>query len=181
MEQLVKTAKLGNMGAKEEIIESFTPFILNLSSSYRIYGYEFHDRVSECYKSLLISILHYDITKCNFVSYCVTSIRNTLRNIYRNVNRRGHFEGATSITLTLELENFLKDDLNIEEDVCHCEYLSFLSGCLLMLSEEEREIINWIFYEGGTVKSFSHKYNITYYKADLRKKNALFKLKNILN
>ncbi len=181
VEQLVYELKNENINTTEEIIELFSPFIINLAKRTYINGYTFEDIKSECYKSLLYALNKYKVGNKSFAKYAFTAIRNNLNDLIRR--RISHYEsdGQCALTLTDNLEYILVSE---DEPLCETAYknicFSTLKNIISTLNKDEKELLTFIYVQNKSLASYSVLKNINYYKARYLREQLLKKLKQKL-
>ena len=185
IEKLVKNSKDGDEISKEKLVKEFTPYILNLCSKTFIHGYEFSDLENECFKSLFKCVSPYKLENHRFVAYATNGIKNSIYDLIRKSQNRKKFDGNESLIITDEFQdNLICDSINIEDLICRKFYYNDIHNTIKNLSENEQEIIKFLFFSTNahkkTIKEFSALKNISYACALKRRKNALKKLENHL-
>lgn len=182
IEELVIDAKNGDMNAKEQIINEFTPFIINFSNKTFIEGYETQDIHNECFSILLRAIKQYNPNRHRFVAYATNSIKNSIYCLIRDTKNKSQVNGASALTFTGDLESLnLSIDGKIDNNLISICESKDLNDALSSLSDSEIELINFVVIQNIPVTQFA-KLKSTNYTTTLRnKKNALKKLGNYLN
>ncbi|MBD5593432.1 sigma-70 family RNA polymerase sigma factor, partial [Clostridium botulinum] len=156
VEMLAKKSKDGDNLSKEKLIEEFRPFIRNLSRKTFIHGYDKDDLENECYKNLFKCLNSYKLGKHRFVA-------------------------SSALTLTDNLEHTLpSNNENLEEMLCNQCDLKILKTAIKNLTEEEQELIDFIFFKNNTVRLYSNLKNLCYSTAAKRKIVALRKIGRII-
>ncbi|OPJ64890.1 sigma-70 family RNA polymerase sigma factor [Clostridium oryzae] len=181
IENLVISAKADNDAAKEALLNEFNPFIINISRKSFINSYETSDIQSECYKTLLRCINLYDTSKHRFVAYATNSIKNSINYLIRGSIRRNIGDGPSSLVMDDMFENSLSSQENIEDIILMSEFREKLSEALKLLSDEEKELVTYVFFHRYSIKKYSEFKGISYSRAVRRKNSVLAKLKLILN
>ncbi|CAI3221979.1 Sigma-70 region 2 domain-containing protein [Clostridium neonatale] len=177
IEMLVLQAKNQDYNAKEKLVDEFTPFIVNHALKSFIYGYEFEDIKSECYKILLKCISSYNSETHRFISYATNSIKNGICTIARKSKRRCVCDGIEALSIHDDgMENMGSKELNLEDVVCNNAEYEALNTIINKLSSEEKELINFIFFNENTTKEYASLKNICYSTALQRKSTILNKL-----
>ena len=163
IENLVKQCKDGDESSKEKLIEEFRPFIINLSKRTFILGYDFDDFKNECYRILFRCILLYKIESHRFVAYATNGIKNSINDlIRRNIQTNNiHGSGAAVFDNFVE-ETYKANEPKIEEVLCSKYDSDCLKYAMNNLTSDERDLITHLFYEGKTLKSYTHKKGICY-------------------
>ncbi|MEQ8155175.1 MAG: sigma-70 family RNA polymerase sigma factor [Clostridiaceae bacterium] len=181
VDRLALLAKNGDMKAKEELAEEFKPFILNLSKKSYIHGFDFMDIKHECYNSLFNCLRLYIPDKHRFVAYATTSIKNSIGLLIRSYNKRIKTDGAGSLTLSDNLENVIACDVDfVEEEIIKDMVSLNLKKALQELSNDERELVQYVFFKKNTLKKYSMYRNLPYSTVVNMKNNILKKLKGML-
>lgn len=177
IEMLVLKAKNQNHDAKEKLIDEFTPFIVNHALKSFIYGYEFEDIKSECYKILLKCIYSYNPETHRFISYATNSIKNGICTIARKTKRRCICDGVEALSIhDYGMENLDSKESNLEDVVCSNAEYEALNNIINELNSDEKELINFIFYNENTTKEYANLKSICYSTALQRKNTLLNKL-----
>ncbi|MBE6072324.1 MAG: sigma-70 family RNA polymerase sigma factor [Clostridium butyricum] len=177
IESLVISAKEGDNLSKELLVEEFKPYILNISKTTYIYGYDIFDIQNECYRILFKCLNLYNPEKHRFVAYAIVGIKQSLNNLIRKDNYRSKFEGRKVFSLLDdEKDSLVCDELNPEEALCEASYYEYLAKIVDTLNKEERELISFIFYKGNTVKNYAKLKDMCYTTAILKRKNVLNKI-----
>ncbi|CDH89536.1 RNA polymerase, sigma-24 subunit, ECF subfamily [Clostridium botulinum B str. Eklund 17B (NRP)] len=180
-EMLAKKSKDGDNLSKEKLIEEFRPFIRNLSRKTFIHGYDKNDIENE-YKNLFKCLNSYDLRKHRFVAYATNGIKNNLNNLIKKSKNRDNAEGSPALTLTDNLEHTLpSNNENLEDILCDRCDLEILKAAIENLTEEEQELIDFIFFKNNTIKLYSDLKNMCYSTAVNRKTVTLRKIVRIIN
>ena len=182
IENLVKKSKDGDESSKEKLIDEFRPFIINLSKRTFIPGYDFDDFKNECYRILFRCILLYKIESHRFVAYATNGIKNSINDLIRTSikNSNIHGSGATVYDNYLE-ETYLTSEPKIEEVLCSKYDSDCLKYAMTQLTEEELNLVEHLFYQNKTLKSFAEKNKICYSYAVRKKRHTLDKLFMYIN
>lgn len=180
IESLVCKAKVGDKKAKEEIINAFKPFIVNFSKKTFISGYERSDIESECYRILLKSINKYDTALHKFVAYGTSSIKN---GIYDLLRKKEQSEKSGSSFTTVSFDSALENNnINIPyvDPIINSDNKFVLKKALKDLDDNEKDLIDFVYYKGKTVKEYSEMYNLNYQTCLKKRKRILSKLSSRL-
>ncbi|MBS5981405.1 MAG: sigma-70 family RNA polymerase sigma factor [Clostridium butyricum] len=153
IENLVLKSKAHDINSKEKILEEFRPFIIRTSKNIFIDGYTFDDIVNECYKTLFACIKSYDSQTHRFVAYATISIKNNIHYLLRKSIKRRNSEGKEALVL---------DDS--------------LKKAIDALTDDEKELINCIYYEGNSIKTYAQMKNISYFNVFHARKKIFNKL-----
>lgn len=177
LEKLAQLAKSGDEKAKENIVLEFKPFILNLSKTTFIYGFDRQDIRNECYKALFKCLKKYDITQHRFISYATVGIKNHINELIRKSIYRRNAEGSEALTLTDNLEHYLLSDANVEDDIISNFNSKNLNNALKHLSHDELELINFVIIKENNMRTYAHWKDMCYSTATKKKRTILNKLK----
>ncbi|NFH89565.1 sigma-70 family RNA polymerase sigma factor [Clostridium botulinum] len=181
VEMLAKKSKDGDNLSKEKLIEEFRPFIKNLSIKTFIHGYDRNDIENECYKNLFKCLKSYNLEKHRFVAYATNGIKNNLNDLIRKTKNRDNAEGSSALTLTNNLEYILpSNNENLEEILCNKCDLEILKTAIKNLTEEEQELIDFIFFKNNTIRLYSDLKDMCYSTAVNRKTITLKKIGRII-
>lgn len=179
IESLVIRAKKGDNFAKEKLISEFKPYILNISQRTFIYGYELQDIQNECYHIFFKCLSMYNIDSHRFVAYATNGIKNSISYLIEKNKNRSSCEGLEAFSLYDEVKDFLlSDDSTMEDVICDNAEYDALNQILENLNEEEKELINFIFFNENTTKNYAKEKNMCYSTALLKRKNILNKIYN---
>ncbi|MDG5854395.1 sigma-70 family RNA polymerase sigma factor [Clostridium beijerinckii] len=179
IEALVTKCKNNDEEAKEKLSEEFRPLIYNISKRTFIDGYNAHDIMQECYQSLFKSVSMYNLEKHRFVAYATNAIKNNMNDLIKRTKTRRSTEGSDTLSLHDDVENdFPELETSTETSLCEmCDYED-LKLALKNLTEEELELIDFVFYRNYTVKEYAYLKNMCYSTAILKKKTILMKILN---
>lgn len=180
--ELIKSAKLGDEKAKEEILNRFTPLIIKYSRSTYICGYQEDDLIQIGYNSILDALKVIDINRNNsFVAYISAAV---IHNYYCLIRSKCRCNAETSLNKPIgegiELMDELEAKGNIEETLLQNEDLGELNEKLNMLSSMESELIDFIYFKERTLKEYSKVKGISYSACAKRKERIIKKLRKAL-
>ena len=182
IENLVKKSKDGDEYSKEKLIEEFRPFIINLSKRTFILGYDYDDFKNECYRILFRCILLYKIESHRFVAYATNGIKNSINDLIRTSIKNSNIHGsATTVYDNYIEETYLTYEPKIEEVLCSKYDSDCLKYAMSQLTEEELNLVEHLFYQNKTLKSFAEKNKICYSYAVRKKRHTLDKLFMYIN
>ena len=177
IENLVKQCKDGDETSKEKLIEEFRPFIINLSKRTFIPGYDYDDFRNECYRILFRCILLYKIESHRFVAYATNGIKNSINDLIRTSIKNSNIHGSgTTVYDNYIEETYKNDEPKIEEVLCSKYDSDCLKYAMSQLTEEELNLVEHLFYQNKTLKSFADKNKICYSYAVRKKRQVLDKL-----
>jgi len=182
IEELVIKSKNGDALSKEKLVNEFRPLIINISKRTFLDGYDRYDIHHECYRTLFKCLSLYNLQSHRFVAYASNGIRNNINDLIKRVKSRSSAEGYEALTLSDNLEHSLPSNEDSLEDMlcgkCDCESLKL---AINNLSEDEKEIIDFIFFKNNLVTTYAYLKNMPYSTANRRKKVALIKISNYIN
>lgn len=183
VETLVSDARSGIPKAKEKLISEFTPFIKNIANKTIIPGYEYSDKENECITTLLICILKYNLGANRFAAYAMNSIQKNLIFLIKRSRHATEFKGSAILSLDDGLESCISVDIKpLDENLClTAEYKDLNSAINTKLTDEEKNLVAFLYFNKNTLVNYAYHKNISYVTASKRKKKALGKLKNYMN
>lgn len=180
IEELVAKTKYGDLISKENLIKEFTPFINSLSKKTFIHGYEKSDIQNECFLTLINCISQYKLDSHRFVGYATNSIKNRLCNLLNIDDKRKDIDGLFSLSDDIECNASLCHDMENDSIILEYQHLKLLSAIKNDLSDSEKHLINFVFFNKNTLINYAHHENISYVTASKRKKKVLKKLKTYI-
>ena len=175
IENLVILSKTGDEYSKEKLIEEFRPFIINLLKRMFIPGYEFDDIMNECYIALFKCISLYKTEMHRFVAYAINGIKNNIHDLIRKSLKNSSLNAINILDNHVE-ETYKADIPEITDLLCNQYDNNCLKYALNQLTQDELNLINYIFYLNNTLKSYAYKNQISYSCAVKKKKYILDKL-----
>lgn len=180
--KLILQAKEKDKGAMEEIIERYTPFVIKTARSIYVKGQELDDLVQIGRASIIKAVNMYDTTRENaFTTYVFNTVRRTLYLLIRSSIKDSKCCSLHSVNKEgRELIDTLESTENIEEEWVKREEKVMLSRALKKLSEKDKEIICWFYFQNRNLKDYANFKEVSYRTAVDRKKKALMKLKKYL-
>lgn len=182
LDQLVKGAKNGDKKATYEILESLKPFIIKTSKTIFIKGYEMEDLIQIGYVTLMKAITNFKCENNNkFLTYAVSAIKN---NFYYEIRKRCRQNSEISLNIKneedLETIDLLCSNENIEDNLICKEMNKELELALRKLTDEERNLIIYIYFSGNKMKKYAEEHNINYIALAKKKSRILKKLKKLI-
>ena len=128
-------------------------------------------------KSLFKCVSLYNLEKHRFVAYATNAIKNNMNDLIKRIKTRSSTEGNDALSLHDDVEKDLpSQDISLEDLFCEeCDYED-LRLALNNLNEEEKELIDFIFYKNNTVQNYAYFKNMCYSTASLKKKVTLKKI-----
>jgi RNA polymerase sigma factor, sigma-70 family len=162
----------------------YKPCIIKKARQIYINGYELEDLIQIGALALIKAAKKYQLgRKVAFTTYAVTVIRNSFNEELRKVLSKKLDENFKCSLNSLnkdgiEFIEVLVSDENVEADAISREQISVLAKALEKLSEDEREIIQWFYFENKPLKEYAKAKGIALNTAAKRKQRAIEKLKN---
>lgn len=182
LDELVLKAQKGDTFAVEEILKRFKPYIIKLSKTIYINGYDMEDLIQIGCITLIKAIKKYDLSKVNkFVPYATCAIKN---NYYYEIRQKSKCNGETSLNQELEDGLQIIDNISSEEDIEGSyiikEEFVALKLAFSKLSNKDSEILSYVFMNNGKLVDYAKAKNIKYITSVKRKNSALERLKKQL-
>ena len=163
----------------EEIIRSFTPFVVKTARGVYVKGYDMDDLIQSGRMSIMKAVSMFDISKGKgFISYVTNAVT---KNFYYLI--RGTVKEASCCSLNTvnsegyEIVDCIASEENLEEQIVEDEEKAALKRALEKLGEKERDIIYWFYFEKKTLEQYAKEKGVGYRTCIDRKKRALEKLK----
>jgi len=182
IENLVAAVKAQNELSKEKLAKEFTPFIINLSNKTFINGYDTKDIQHECFRILFKCVSVYKLEKHRFVAYATNGIKNSINDLIRKSKNRSSTEGFEALTLSDNLEHILPStDSSLDEILCDKADYESLREVFSSLSNEEKELIIFVYFKNNSLKTYAYWKNMCYSTANRKKKLILNKMKQHLS
>ena len=186
IESCVINAKSGDSKDVEKLLNQFRPFIFRTAKTYNIKNYDLNDLSQIGFTALLNAINKYEPGSHTFSSYAYNSIKNSLNYFAR---KNSKFSKELSINtrispdgnITTEYIDCLEDMDNFEETFIKLENKKEVQYFISKFLEDERELINMLFYKRCSLKAYADKKGIAYPQAIKMRKHALKKLRGYLN
>ncbi|WP_195979959.1 sigma-70 family RNA polymerase sigma factor [Clostridium butyricum] len=182
IENLVEKSKDGDEYSKEKLIEEFRPFIINLSKRTFIPGYDSDDFKNECYRILFRCILLYKTESHRFVAYATNGIKNSINDLIRSCIKTTNIHGSGTAVYDNYVEETFPSNSPQIEDILFSRYDSdCLKFAMSKLAEEEHNLVDHLFFQNKTLKSFADKNKICYSYAVRKKRHILGNLFMYIN
>lgn len=181
IEALVVAAKAENKLSKEKLAEEFKPFIINLSNKTFISGYDREDIQNECYRILFNCVSAYNLDRHRFVGYAMSGIRNSINDLIERSIKRNASEGREALILSDNLEHILPSHIDALDDmICNKAASKILENAINNLSQDERELILFVYFKNSSLRTYAYWKNMCYSTASKKKKTILNKLKKYI-
>lgn len=178
LNELVVRAKAGDKVAAESIMDKFRKYIRYFSRKIYVSGYEVEDLEQVGFQSLLKAIIICDLTKYNFESYAITSIKNNYYSLIRSKVKEGYNISIEEERNGVKIIDVLNSNENIEESYILKETLKQLKESIDKLSPIEKQIIKDVFFEEKTMKECAEKRKLKYHNVVYRKNIAVKLIQN---
>lgn len=162
----------------------YKPSIIKNARRIYISGYEVEDLIQIGALAIIKAVKKYELgRKAAFTTYANTVIKNAFNEQLRKVLSKKLDENFKCSLNSLnkdgiEFIEILVSEDNVEEDAIAKEQIVILTKALETLSEGEREIIKWFYFENKPLKEYAGIKGITLNTAAKRKCRALEKLKS---
>jgi len=182
LEELVLKAKKGDEDALVEIINRFKGLIYRTCREIYIKGYDTEDLLQIGYTTLIKAVHKFDLSKNkNFTAYASSAIKN---NFYYEIRQKSRYNVESSLNKELEegiefIDNLVSEE-NLDEKILHREDISSLHKALKLLSPEERNLIDYVYFKHGKLKEYSRLKNMNYVTCAKFKERILKKLKKLM-
>lgn len=181
LEELALCAQNGDKTSLETLISYFKPYIIKQAHFTYVKGYDMEDLIQIGYVSLLKAIRMYKPYNKNFNYYALASIK---RNFYYLIRQEARHNAEYSMEFEtgdgLTLGDGIEDKFNLEEDYIKKETRQQLKERLKLLNKDEKELINWIYFQKKSLKEYAKVNSITYNQGRYRMKRTLNKLRVFL-
>lgn len=165
-----------------EIVRRFTPFVIKTAKSIYVRGHDINDLIQIGQVSIIKAVNKFDTEKDNgFTSYVTNAVKRHFYNLIRDNVKKSSYCSLNSLNQEgCELMDTLASEENLEEDFVQAEEKKKLTRALNKLSEKEKEIIYWFYFDNRTLQDYVKFKGIGYRTAVDRKKRALVKLKKFM-
>jgi len=174
MENLVTKAKAGDNSAVLELLEEFTPFIMNAARKIYILNWDYEDLLQLGRLSFLKAINMYDgAGSFSFPAYAVNAVR---KNYYNEIRK------AASKDYVLDMDTLcsLPAKDNTEDLLIQKETERLLHECLKLLSKEDFELMDWYYFRGLGIKEYAKARCLPYNLVVKRKQRILQRLREMM-
>ena len=193
--RLIKLAKMGDIKAKNEIIESNLRFVFDFARRYARKGVPISELISEGNLALFKAIDKFDDSNdVKFITYAVWWIRQAMTELVRknsirnasevedegnvSIHTSAMYDEEDDIVYEIEEQSFYMDDSETEKERENSIMVSSLIG---QLNGKEKDIIESYYGINGkkeeTLFDIGKRYNLTCERVRQLKSNALRKLR----
>lgn len=181
LDELLEKARKGDVESTELIIEKLNPLIVASIRRYYNKAADYDDLIQEGRLAVLECIKDYDESKdVYFLGY----VKTTLKFLYLNKHKE-------KILLSLntpigeskdqELIDILEsEDGDILEEILKTEELEEIRYALESLTERQRKVIIYFYFEGYSISEIAKRMDATYRTIVNTKTNALEKMRRML-
>lgn len=181
IETCVIRVKSGSEEDFSKLMKQFRPFIYKTANSFNIRSYDIEDLIQLGNIALMKAVLKYKVGSHTFSSYAFNSIKNELRCAARtNAKISNELSINTPVSDSefqeTEFVDCLEGPDNLEEDLIQSESIKELKEAIKLLSDEEIEFVNLIYYKGVQLTKYAEHKSISYKQALARKRKVLKKL-----
>lgn len=179
-QELVKKAKDGDIGAKEEIIKRLQPLIVSSIRRYYFNRNEFEDLMQEGNLKILESINLYDEDKgVFFLGYIKTMLKYMYLDKHKikkhsSLNEKAGDGEAEIIDLLVSDEEDILEDMVVREDIDN------LREKILYLTDRQRDVVVLFYIEKMSIGDIAKRLGVSYRTVVNTKTMALKKLKKHL-
>ncbi len=187
MEELIIKAKSGDINAKNEIINSFSPLIISESKKVFIKNRSYEELIQIGITNLLHAIKLFDLSRDpkSFTAYVAYSIKNCYRALIRK-------EARSNDELSIDIVNddsdrsfadaLIDTGFSLEDVAINNILTSKLKEALKTLDNEELGIIRFLYIENSSpnLSKYARANEKDYYYCSCLKKRALSKLKSLI-
>lgn len=176
---LVEKAQMGDKEAVQDIVSRFTPFIIKTCRRIYVKGYELEDLKQISKVSIIKAISKYKINKRDaFTTYAANAVKI---NLYRLIKYKVNSVREYSLNMLnkkgYEIIETLPAEDNTENKIIEREERLSLYKGINRLSEKEKDIITWFYFENRTLEAYAREKGICYRTAVDRKRRAVEHLK----
>jgi RNA polymerase sporulation-specific sigma factor len=186
IETCVIAAQKGNREELLKLLEQFKPFIFKTAKSFNIKNYDINDMEQIGYMALINAVSKYKTGSSTFSSYAFNTIKNAFRYTARQ-NFKYHGELSLNTPLNpnsnfiTEFVDNIETTENVEEDVLRSEHIFEVRRAVSKLSQEEIDLVNMVYFNKCSLKSYAEKKGIGYLQAVRKKNKVLGKLSCYIN
>lgn len=181
---LVIRCRKNDEAAKEELLMAFKRSIYKDLRRINISGYDVEDLLQEGFLSIMKSLRMVDVDKPGaVVKYIYNSINFNFNYLIRQKCR---YNSEMSLNAPLEDNLEVMDTLKGSEDVeanCLQKEISYEvhNAVREALDQEERELIEFLFFRDGKLKDYCKRKQINYNLCAKRKERALKKMRTYID
>lgn len=172
-------AKTGDKKAMEEVIKSYTPFVVKSARCTFVKGYDIEDLIQIGQVAIIKAVNMFDVTKSSaFTGYVTNAIARSFYGLIRDNIKENSCCSLNSVNE--DGDQFIAAipaEENIEEELLKKEEKLLLRKALDKLPKEDLELINWFYYENKTLEKYAQFKGISYRTAINRKRRVLKRLR----
>lgn len=181
LEKLVIQAQLGDILAKEEILNRLQGLIISSIQRHYNRPAEYEDLIQEGNLIVLECIDNYDINRgANFLGYVKAMLKYNYLSKHR-IKVPSSLNVKVGEDEDMEILDLLESNMPGPLDkILLKERQVELGQALAGLTERQRQVIRAFYFEGLTIDEIANRLNVSYRTVVNTKANALKKMRNIL-
>lgn len=181
LDNLLKSARKGDKKSSEKILIKLNPLIIASIKRYYNKIVDYEDLIQEGRLAILECINNYDDSKeVYFLGY----VKTILKFLYLNKHKEKIFISLNTPIGDNEEEELIdileSDDDGVLEEVLKTENLDEIRYALSSLTERQREVIIYFYFEGYSIPEIAKKMGVTYRTIVNTKTTALEKMRRQL-
>lgn len=182
IEECVIRAKEGSKEDVLKLINHYKGFIHKTAVEFYVKNYEIDDLMQVGYMAVLKAISRYKLGSNTFSSYVMSTIRNAVIYIVREISKGG-FELSLNAPLMadedgLEFIDIVAGETTLEEEIVAAENSQELRAAMVSLTEKEKDFVYKVYYEKMLLASYAREIGISYKAARKMKERVLEKLRH---
>jgi RNA polymerase sigma factor (sigma-70 family) len=182
VEECVIRAKEGSKEDVLKLINHYKGFIHKTATEFYVKNYEIDDLMQVGYIAVLKAISRYKPGSNTFCSYVMSTIRNAVIYIVREISKGG-FELSLNTPLKaeekgIEFIDIVAAETTLEEGVVAAETSQELKAAIEGLSEEEKNFVYKVYYEKMLLACYAREIGISYKAARKMRERVLEKLRH---
>lgn len=184
IEECVTRAKEGSKEDVLKLINHYKGFIHKTVVEFYVKNYEIDDFMQVGYMAVLKAISRYKPGSNTFSSYVMSTIRNAVIYIVREISKGG-FELSLNAPLKadeegIEFIDIVAADTTLEEEVVAAETSVEIRAAMGSLTEEEKDLVYKVYYDKMLLASYAREIGISYKAARKMKERVLEKLREVM-
>lgn len=181
LDDLLQKARKGDVESSQNLLKELNPLIIASIKRYYNKIADYEDLIQEGRVVVLECIRNYDDTKdVYFLGY----VKTMLKFLYLNKHKE---KVLISLNTTIgededeELIDILEsEEVEILEEILKAEELKQIRYALSLLTERQREVIIYFYFEGYSIQEIAKKMGVTYRTIVNTKVKALEKMRRQL-
>jgi RNA polymerase sporulation-specific sigma factor len=178
-------AKNGNREELLRIIEQYKPFIIKTAKQFYIKNFDFNDLIQIGYMAVINAASKYRTGSNCFSTYAAMAVKNAFKYAARQ-NSKAHNELSLNSALDsgtdggTEFIDCIESPENIEEELIRQCTIKEVHNAISKLADDEAELVNLVYLNGTSIKSYAEKNQLSYLHAYRKKNKILDKLNSKL-